>query len=411
MNLSALKKSQLGTLVKHRGDSNISSDELYSLGTKLFGKECCLVWIRKHPDAKTNQKGKYSLKKLLAESDIGGSVAVADDVVVENNETQSEEVDMPNVKSAGVAKSGNVFENVAILSAGNGFIPPVDKKYVTHENFKRIEAVINSGIFFPMFITGLSGNGKTLMIEQACAKLKREYFRVNITIETDEDDLLGGFRLINGDTVWQDGPVIEAMNRGGVLLLDEIDLASNKIMCLQSVLEGKGIFLKKLSRWVKPAAGFTVFATANTKGKGDVNGGFIGTNVLNEAFLDRFKRTLYQTYPTKAAELRILGKVAKELGVNDDGFTKNLVEWAIGVRKAYDEQAVDEVISTRRLVTILESFSIFGDKKDAIEGAIERFDDDTKVALLDFYKAVDENFGSEIAQAKADEPKADVLDW
>ena len=243
-------------------------------------------------------------------------------------------------------------------------------------------------------MTGLSGNGKTTMIEQVAAKLKRELFRVNITIETDEDDLLGGFRLIDGNTVWQDGPVVQAMKSGGILLLDECDLASTKAMCLQPVLEGKGVFLKKINQWVTPAPGFTVFATANTKGKGDGDGRFVGTNVLNEAFLDRFSATLEQEYPSRAQEMKMLKKRLDAHGIDDAEFVENLCKWAEIVRKSYYEDAVDEIITTRRLINVCESFAIFGDKTKAIDMSLARFDRDTKEAFLSLYSKIDGEVGA-----------------
>ena len=227
------------------------------------------------------------------------------------------------------------------------------------------------------------------MVEQACAKAKREYFRVNITVETDEDDLLGHYALINGNTVWQDGPVVKAMERGAVLLLDEIDLASSKIMCLQPVLEGKGVFLKKVNRFVKPSVGFTVFATANTKGKGSEDGRFIGTNILNEAFLERFPITMEQEYPSVAIERKILDKVFVSLDIESGDFSEKLVNWADIIRKTFYEGGIDEIIATRRLVHIANAFAIFNDRKKAIEMCINRFDDDTKTSFLDLYSKVD----------------------
>ena len=222
-------------------------------------------------------------------------------------------------------------------------------------------------MFYPTFITGLSGNGKTFSVEQACSQLGRELIRVNITIETDEDDLIGGFRLVNGDTVWHNGPVIESLERGAVLLLDEIDLASNKILCLQSVLEGKGIFLKKIGRYVQPAKGFNVVATANTKGKGSDDGRFIGTNVLNEAFLERFPVTFEQDYPAPSAEQKILLNVASSIGVKDNDFCKKLVDWADIIRKTFYDGGIEEIISTRRLVHIVRAYAIFKNKAKAIQ--------------------------------------------
>ena len=270
------------------------------------------------------------------------------------------------------------------------YIPEKDDSYVQFGNFQSIKKVIQSHQFYPIFVTGLSGNGKTFSVEQACAAAKRELIRVNITIETDEDDLIGGFRLVDGDTVWHNGPVIEALERGAVLLLDEIDLASNKILCLQSVLEGKGVFLKKIGRYVRPAAGFTVIATANTKGKGSDDGRFVGTNILNEAFLERFPVTFEQEYPSATVETKILQNAGA-----DDQFAENLVKWAGVIRKTFFDGGVDEVITTRRLVHIVQAYQIFGDRLDAITKCVNRFDDDTKQSFLDLYTKVDAGEDSE----------------
>ena len=263
-------------------------------------------------------------------------------------------------------------------------VPDKDDKFVPFGNFTLLKRIIKSGIFYPSFITGLSGNGKTFGVEQACAQLNRELVRVNITVETDEDDLVGGFRLVNGDTVWHNGPVIEALERGAILLLDEIDLASNKILCLQSILEGKGVYLKKIGRVVKPAPGFNVIATANTKGKGSEDGRFIGTNVLNEAFLERFALTFEQEYPSSATETNILKKLC-----SDDKFCARLADWADIIRKTFYDGGIDEIISTRRLVHIIQAYKIFGDKVKAIQLCLNRFDDETKQAFLDLYDKVD----------------------
>ena len=261
-------------------------------------------------------------------------------------------------------------------------IPEKDDTFVKFGNFSDVKKIIQSRLFYPTFITGLSGNGKTFSVEQACAQLKRELIRVNITIETDEDDLIGGFRLVDGNTAWHNGPVIEALERGAILLLDEIDLASNKILCLQSILEGKGVFLKKIGRWVKPAAGFNVIATANTKGKGSDDGRFIGTNVLNEAFLERFPVTFEQSYPAPATEQKILEGVALDLGVEDRDFCKRLCDWSDVIRKTFYDGGIEEIISTRRLVHIVRAYSIFNDKAKAIQICLNRFDDETKQAFL-----------------------------
>ena len=277
----------------------------------------------------------------------------------------------------------------ALPSVVQNLVPETDETFVKFGPFNDLKKIIQSKLFYPTFITGLSGNGKTFGVEQACAQLNRELIRVNITIETDEDDLIGGFRLIDGNTVWHNGPVTEALERGAILLLDEIDLASNKILCLQPILEGNGIFLKKIGKFVQPKAGFNVVATANTKGKGSDDGRFIGTNVLNEAFLERFPVTFEQDYPSPNIEKKILGRVAGTLGVTDIGFINHLVDWGDIIRKTFYDGGIDEIISTRRLVHILRAYSIFGDKVKAIQLCLNRFDDETKQAFLDLYDKVD----------------------
>jgi hypothetical protein len=285
------------------------------------------------------------------------------------------------------------FQSPAVLpSTPQNLIPDKDDTFVKFGNFNDIKKIIQSRIFYPAFITGLSGNGKTLSVEQACSQLKRELIRVNITVETDEDDLIGGFRLVNGETAWHNGPVIEALERGAILLLDEIDLASNKILCLQSVLEGKGVFLKKIGRFVKPTVGFNVIATANTKGKGSEDGRFIGTNVLNEAFLERFPVTFEQSYPVPATEQKILEGVALGLSIQDRDFCKRLVDWADVIRKTFYDGGIEEIVSTRRLVHIVRAYSIFGDKAKAIQVCVNRFDDETKQSFLELYDKIDVDF-------------------
>ena len=270
-------------------------------------------------------------------------------------------------------------------------IPTLDSTFVKFGNFSDVKKIVQSGIFYPTFITGLSGNGKTFSVEQACAQAKRELIRVNISIETDEDDLIGGFRLVDGNTVWHNGPVVEALQRGAVLLLDEIDLASNKILCLQSILEGKGVFLKKIGKYVKPAQGFTVVATANTKGKGSDDGRFVGTNVLNEAFLERFPVTFEQAYPSPAIEQKML-----DLLSSDKEFNKRLCDWADIIRRTFYDGGVDEVISTRRLVHIVKAYEIFGNRAKAITTCISRFDEETKEAFQQLYDKVDADVSFEV---------------
>ena len=294
------------------------------------------------------------------------------------------------VTTKAVENIENSFSAPAVEpSVTQNLVPDVDSTFVKFGSFNDVKNILKSKQFYPTFITGLSGNGKTFGVEQACAQLKRELIRVNITIETDEDDLIGGFRLVDGATVWHNGPVIEALERGAILLLDEVDLASNKILCLQPILEGKGLFLKKIGRFVRPAVGFNVVATANTKGKGSDDGRFIGTNVLNEAFLERFPVTFEQDYPAPSVEKRILGGVASNLGVTDTDFIARLVDWGDIIRKTFYDGGIDEIISTRRLVHIVRAFSIFGDKMKSIQVCVNRFDDETKEAFLQLYDKVD----------------------
>ena len=294
----------------------------------------------------------------------------------------------------------------ALPAVEQNLIPDKDNTFVKFGNFNDIKKIIQSRIFYPTFITGLSGNGKTLSVEQACAQLGRELIRVNITIETDEDDLIGGFRISEGSTVWHNGPVIEALQRGSVLLLDEIDLASNKILCLQSILEGKGVFLKKIGKFVKPTAGFNVIATANTKGKGSDDGRFIGTNVLSEAFLERFPVTFEQSYPSPAIEQKILEGVSLDLGVEDRDFCSQLVNWADVIRKTFYDGGIEEIISTRRLVHIVRAYSIFKDKAKAIRVCVNRFDAETKQAFLELYDKIDVNF--ELPKEEKTEPELTI---
>ncbi len=299
--------------------------------------------------------------------------------------------ELPKTEKAPVTET--VSQAAFIVSSLTGdIVPTKDPVFVPWGYFKDIKSIVSSKQFYPIFITGLSGNGKTMNVSQACAQAKRECIRVNITIETDEDDLLGGYRLQEGQTVWQNGPVIEAMERGAILLLDEIDLASNKIMCLQPILEGNGVFLKKINKFIKPAPGFNVIATANTKGQGSNDGKFIGTNILNEAFLERFPITVEQAYPTNKIESKILTNVMSEKGLtkkDDEKFANNLITWADIIRKTFYEGGVDEIISTRRLVHIVEAFTIFKNKMKAIEMCTNRFDVDTKTSFMDLYTKVD----------------------
>ena len=323
---------------------------------------------------------------------------------VDNSADESVE-DTTDTKISDESKAAYV-----VSSLTDNVVPAKDKDFVNFGNFADVKNIITSKKFYPVFITGLSGNGKTLAVTQACAVAKRELIRVNITIETDEDDLLGGYRLRDGQTVWQNGPVIEAMERGAVLLLDEIDLASNKIMCLQPILEGSGIYVKKINKFVKPKIGFNVVATANTKGQGSDDGKFIGTNVLNEAFLERFPVTFEQEYPGNKTEVKIVATKLKSAGKSDDKFANNLVTWADVIRKTFKDGGVDEIISTRRLVHIAEAYAIFKNKMKAIEVCTNRFDESTKTSFVDLYTKVDSGASAEqiLADKKAAE-EAELL--
>jgi hypothetical protein len=326
----------------------------------------------------------------------GGEGATIADVVESTSEVVDEATEV-------VIESKNTESTLDMSTYFNPaeLIPAKDPLFVAHGHFSDLIKVLSSRKFYPVFETGESGTGKTYMTEQACAKLKREFIRVNITVETDEDDLLGHYALIDGNTVWQDGPVVIAMERGAVLLLDEIDLASNKVMCLQPILEGKGVYLKKINRMVKPTAGFTVVATANTKGKGSEDGRFVFTNILNEAFLERFPITMEVNYPAAQTEKKIVNKVLDSLGVPDPDFCEKLVNWANAIRKTFYDGGIDEVIATRRLVHISNAFAIFGDRMKSIEMCVNRFDEDTKTSFLDLYSKIDA--GVDVEETEAEE--------
>ena len=267
----------------------------------------------------------------------------------------------------------------------DNLIPNKDATYVPFGFYKDLESIVKSKAFYPLFITGLTGNGKTTMVEQVCAKLKRECIRVNISIETDEDDLVGGSTLIDGNVTFREGPVITAMKRGAVLLIDEIDRGSNKLMCIQGILEGKSYFNKKNGEMIYPAEGFNVIATANTKGRGTEDGRFIAAQILDEAFLERFPITVEQEYPSTSVEKKIVNNKMEFYGKVDAEFADKLINWADIIRKTFKEGGVDEIISTRRLVNIVQAYSIFEDRVEAINYCINRFDDDTKTAFMDLW--------------------------
>jgi len=372
-NLNQDQLGQVELLYKHYKKTDLTRSEINDFVKS--GKIKNPSWLKQ--DQYKVARGVYSLP--IEGNDISSKV---------KEEIQSE---LPKNETAPTVDTVNKAAFIVSSLTGN-IVPAKDNVFVPWGYFKDIKSIITSKQFYPIFITGLSGNGKTMNVSQACAQAKRECIRVNITIETDEDDLLGGYRLQEGQTVWQNGPVIEAMERGAILLLDEIDLASNKIMCLQPILEGNGVFLKKINKFIKPAPGFNVIATANTKGQGSEDGKFIGTNILNEAFLERFPITVEQSYPTNKIESKILNNVMSEKGLtkkDDEKFSLNLITWADIIRKTFYEGGVDEIISTRRLVHIVEAYTIFKNKMKAIEMCTNRFDVDTKTSFMDLYTKVD----------------------
>ena len=382
---------------------NAKQQEYVDHAKKLFGKTTLTVAELKKANSKFGCK--YAPQWLIKNKDykVGKSLfklPVEGDVV--KNETPNKEAEKILTPVSETKK-----EAAYIVSSLTGnIVPKKDPIFVSFGNYPDIKSIVKSYRFYPVFITGLSGNGKTMGVTQACAEAKRELIRVNITIETDEDDLLGGYRLKDGQTVWQNGPVIEAMERGAILLLDEVDLASNKIMCLQPILEGSGVFVKKINKFVKPAQGFNVIATANTKGQGSDDGKFIGTNVLNEAFLERFPVTFEQKYPSVAIEKKILNNTLKASGKSDAKFVDKLTTWADVIRKTYFDGGVDEIISTRRLVHITQAYSIFDNKMKAIQMCTNRFDDDTKNSFVELYTKVDS--GASVEDIIEDQRKADV---
>jgi len=380
------------------GDHILTIDQLKDVAS-TFGMKYAPQWIVKNPVNKVG-KGLFKLPALGEVTKVHASRLVQAAEQYESPKT--EKIDNTETKT----------EAAYVVSSLTGdIIPEKDPNFVTFGDYSSVKSIIASKKFYPIFITGLSGNGKTLGVTQACAEKKREMIRVNVTIETDEDDLLGGYRLRDGQTVWQNGPVIEAMERGAVLLLDEIDLASNKIMCLQPILEGNGVFVKKINKFIKPALGFTVVATANTKGKGSEDGQFIGTNVLNEAFLERFPITFEQKYPSVKIETKIISKMLETESVKDDEYATNLVNWADIIRKTYTEGGVDEIISTRRLVHIAKAYSIFRNKLKAVEVCTNRFDDDTKQSFIDLYTKIDSGVNPEdLMSSQSDEPIADEVE-
>ena len=359
------KSSYLKDIAK-KSDSSLSDAQISDMISTLWGLEGTVKVGR----------GEYEIPEVsVFENFLSGSK-------VKKTKTKTVKTPTPKPKSETPVKQ----------LTEDSYVPAVDANYVRWGDYRTIDSVIKSKMFYPIFITGLSGNGKTMMVEQACAKNKRDMYRVNITCRTDEDDLLGGFRLVDGQTVWFDGPVVKAMKSGAVLLLDEIDLASDDIMCLQPILEGKGVFLKKINKFVEPSAGFQVFATANTKGQGDEHGKFVGTGFLNEAFLERFPVTVEQSYPKKAVETKILTKFWNSLGTDASEEVSTLIDhlvaWANITRTSYNESVLNDLITTRRLVFIMKAYSIFGNVQKSVELNLNRFDSLTKMSFIDLFKKV-----------------------
>jgi len=379
IDLNTSQKEQVSVLYKHYKSDTLTRAEINSLVSKKKLKNPS--WLKTE---------KYKVDRGTYKLPLEGKPT-------ENEKLMEAPVEATKTEAAYV-----------VSSLVGDIVPKKDPIFVSFGNYPDVKQIVKSNQFYPVFITGLSGNGKTMGVTQACAELKKELIRVNITIETDEDDLLGGYRLKDGQTVWQNGPVIEAMERGAVLLLDEVDLASNKIMCLQPILEGSGVFVKKINKFVKPKDGFNVIATANTKGQGSEDGKFIGTNVLNEAFLERFPITFEQSYPTMKIEKKILTNTLKAAGKTDDKFIDKLTTWADVIRKTYFDGGVDEIISTRRLVHITQAFAIFDNKMKAIQMCTNRFDDDTKNSFVELYTKVDA--GANAESIMEDQKKSDLAE-
>lgn len=339
-----------------------------------FSGSAAYTLLKRVPRAGRGIYQMSAIANVVAMPRVAPAPRVAPEVVAE---TASKAVPAPSPRKVTSTSSEEVY------------VPASDPTFVKWGYFTDVAKVINSRMFYPMYVAGLSGNGKTMMIEQACAASKREYVRVQITPETDEDDLIGGFRLLDGETVFAKGPVIKAMEAGAILLIDEIDRGSNKLMCLQGILEGKPFMIKKTGEVVVPAPGFNVIATANTKGQGDENGRFIAATIIDEAFLERFTITIEQPYPSASIEKRIINNHMKKFGVDDADFVEKLVAWGQAIRKTFEDGGIEDMISTRRLCHIVQTFSIFGNRVKAIELCVNRFDADTRAGFLDLYTKID----------------------
>ena len=363
--------------LKATGKESVSRTELNKIGQEVGLKS--YGWFTKQIENKIG-RGLYKVPGNSPAIALQFNVAKREKVVPINNTIET---------------SGNRITNVATELSMTDLVPEPYSNYVPFGNFNDVLQIIKSGIFFPVFVTGQSGNGKTMSIEQACAKLKRKFVLVSMTPETDEADVLGNYVLINGQMEWRDGPVTTAAREGAVLCIDEIDYGAQNLSCLQRVLEGKPFLLKKKNENVIPAEGFTIVATANTKGKGSDDGRYMFTNILNEAFLERFLNTYEQDWPPVAVERKIIKKELTAFGKADDEFAEKLVTWADVIRKTFVEGGVDEVISTRRLVHISKTYGVFGNRMKAIELCLNRFDIDTKMSFLDLYTKVDAGANAE----------------
>ena len=339
-------------------------------------------------------------------------------LAVNNSTAPTTKVTMPKPAKVRAQVNTPVIENVIHTErrvASNTFdsnVPEKNKNYVKFGHYADLKRVIDSNMFYPVFITGQSGNGKTAMVEQICAELKREMYRVNFTPLTDESDLLGDKTLVDGNVIFEEGVVITAMKRGALLLLDEIDYATAQgFTVLQSVLEGKPFLNKKTGEMVHPVPGFNVVATANTKGKGSDDGRFVGTQFLNEAFLERFSITMEQEYPTKKVESNILfGEFKETMNDPQTEFVGYLTDWAETIRKTFDDGGANETMSTRRLLHIARAYVMFKDRLKAIKLCVARFDTDTRDSWLDLYTKIDPTTSKKKSDASATEAKVETAE-
>jgi MoxR-like ATPase len=381
MSVRAANRQKFIDALVSTGKDTVTLDEIKEVASSVGISQP--YWFTNDVDNKI-RRGVYRVPGASAVSQVA--------VPAETINMQAQVIEMPSTK--------NRIASVLTDLETENIVPQVYKNYVPFGHFDDLISIIGSNQFYPIFITGHSGNGKTMSVEQACAKLKRKFICVSMTPETDESDLFGNYVLINGQMEWRDGPVTVAARQGAVLCIDEIDYGSQNLSSLQRVLEGKPFLLKKKNELISPAPGFTVVATANTKGKGSEDGRYMFTNVLNEAFLERFLNTYEQEWPAAKIEQKILKKELTSLGRPDDEFAEKLVTWAEVIRKTFAEGGCDEVISTRRLVHIAKTYSVFGDKMKSIALCLNRFDDDTKMSFTDLYTKVDAGANTEVLMAQ-----------